>query len=212
MGIVSYYQKYKEFVSSINNGKPSKGILVKYAIKGVADYIVYGSTITDFFELSFYRKSNKEKRKYVTWRFHKRFIYNVDKPSSIKQYAVKDFMYQQLKTYVNRKQLYLDNCSYEDYKAFYTSVPQFLFKPNDGSCGDGIELIDRNNSDLNEYYSRIKEAKGTLDECIVQHHLLSELNPASVNTVRIFTFRICNTIYYILYRCRTTYRKRQFYR
>ena len=196
MSIKQYFKKFHSKLEKAEGKKPSIVSILKHAIEGVYDYFKYGSTITDYFELTFYNKTAKEKAEYVTWRFHKRFIYQADDANLIDKLAGKAAMYKETKEYVNRKQLDTKLCSYEEFEKYIKDVPKFFYKPNNESCGNGIQLIDVACMDAREVYDIITREPGILDEVIIQHHTMKELNTSSVNTVRVFTFRTNNNIYF----------------
>ena len=56
--IVLYYLKYKNNICKIEQGGVKLSSL-RCAFDGVFDYLVFGSTITDYFELSFWNKTFK---------------------------------------------------------------------------------------------------------------------------------------------------------
>lgn len=193
--IKTYLLKYE---NNIDRLKQSGVKLSKYkcAFVGVFDYLLFGSTITDYFELSFWNKGFNEKKRFATWRLHKRFIYEVDERDTIKRLSDKQNMYQCLHSFLKREQLYLTDSSYEEFISFCDRHEYFFTKPCDSSCGEGIEKINTNTDSLNGLYQRLKQEKTVLDTPIIQHHAMSELNQSSVNTLRIFTFRNNDCIYF----------------
>ena len=119
-----------------------------------------GSTITDYFELTFWKKSRKEKLDYITWKFHKEFIYKVDNPDKIEELSDKSVMYSKLGKFLNRKQFNIKDCTLNEFKKYIDEVPKFLYKPNDESCGEGIKIIDSKNENIEKLYLEImSEAK-----------------------------------------------------
>lgn len=157
---------------------------------GIWDYLIYGSTITDYFELSFYKKTHKEKRTYATWRHSKRLIQKADPQERLQWWRSKSNMYQAMQAFVKREQLFMPSCTYTGFCAFVEKHPQFLYKPDVESCGRGVELYDVEGQDLESLFQRLTASQGVLDELIVQHPDLCRICPKSVNTLRIFTLRI----------------------
>lgn len=65
-----------------------------------------------------------------------------------------------------------------------------LFKPMEGSSGQGIFKIERQEweNDFSSFFMRLKEkGHAILEELVVQHDALQSLNPSSVNTIRVAT-------------------------
>lgn len=197
--IKEYFAKFYKNLEMLEDTQERVGLLkvFKHAVCGTMDHFLYGSTITDYFELTFWNKSRKQKQEYMTWKYHKDFIYHVDDPGKIEQLASKDRMYQVLSKFVNRQQLDTGRCTYDEFLEFVSKTPQFFYKPNAESCGNGIRKYDVKSEKATEAFDEIKGLPaGTLDELIVQHHVLAELNPSSVNTIRIFTFRTDDSLYF----------------
>lgn len=157
---------------------------------------MYGSTITDYFELTFWRKRMLEKRKYATWRLHKRFIYEVDNIGDIQYLTNKNNMYNALRPFIKRDQLYTHEMDFRAFKEYIHTNPVFFLKPCENSCGEGIERIDASIQSEEALFERLSTEFAVLDSPICQHDYLSALNKSSVNTLRIFTFRNNNNIYF----------------
>lgn len=191
-----YISKFNSYIRNLERAgiKLSK---LRCAFDGVLDYLVYGSTITDYFELTFWNKSHKEKSKFATWRIHKRFIYEVDDNDLIEALRNKAEMYRRLNRFVNRDQLFTKNASFEEFEAFFSRHECFFYKPCDGSCGRGIEKIYTETGDIERLFQKINKEDAVLDTPIVQHKVMSSLNQSSVNTLRIFTFRNNDSIYFL---------------
>ena len=92
--------------------------------------------------------------------------------------------------HIGRAWLRLDeNCTPEDLQAFLKGRDAVLFKPLEGSSGQGIEKL---TSDMwqggADIYADLR-AKGDaiLEEIVVQHPDMASLCPTSVNTVRVAT-------------------------
>lgn len=68
--------------------------------------------------------------------------------------------------------------------SFVEKHEKTIMKPKNGSCGKGIFIFDKND------ISSAKIPKGyVVEEFINQHSELERLNPSSVNTLRVMTFK-----------------------
>lgn len=187
-----------KFYQNVNNLKMG-GVRVskcRCAIEGIFDFLKYGSTITDYFELSFWKKTAKDNARYATWRTHKRFIFEVDDKLEIEKFANKAVMYQRLSCFLKREQLYTKNMTEQEFIFFCDKHPVFFFKPSGNSCGNGIEKITATDQDLHNLFIRLKENDAVLDTPVIQHQAMASLNNKSVNTLRVFTFRNNGIIYF----------------
>lgn len=79
-------------------------------------------------------------------------------------------------------------CTFEEFDRTFAKSNRVIYKPVMGSCGKGItfyDLTDDNRKAVWEEMRQLPEA--VVEECVIQHHALSEMSPASVNTLRIVT-------------------------
>lgn len=182
--------KYNNLLVKLLGRKPSVFEFIRYAVDGIWDYIIYGSTITDYFELTFSQKNHKEKKEYATWRHAKKLILLADSKESSEFFAQKTNMYTHLQEFIKRDQLFTSMCSFQEFSAFTDKHQRFLYKPNRGSCGWGIVLWNVDNENKADLYKKAINAPAVLDELIVQNKSLQQLCDKSVNTIRIFTLRI----------------------
>lgn len=69
------------------------------------------------------------------------------------------------------------------------SNKKIVLKTKDGKCGKGVLIIQFNEFESQQHLTNYMVANGfdLLEEFIQQHHLLNQLSPSAVNTVRIFT-------------------------
>lgn len=188
--IADMIRKFNEYCQAHFGEDVSLWTKLFHTVKGVADYVLLGSTVTDYFELTFYKKSFSEKRKYMTFRDSNRFAKAFDDLDAGWNLSKKTELMTWLGKYLHREQMNASEMSREDFAAFVQRHPVFLFKPSTGSCGIGIEKADASMVPAEELFSRYVGQDGVLDECIVQHPAMEKLHPASVNTLRIFSVRI----------------------
>lgn len=75
--------------------------------------------------------------------------------------------------------------------AFIARHPTLILKPVDGLGGHGVEKVEAASiGDVDAFLSRALETRQfLLEECLTQHPELARLNPSSVNTLRLITFR-----------------------
>ena len=193
--IKSYVTKYERNVENLKVGGVNLS-KVRCALEGTLDYILFGSTITDYFELAFWKRSFYEKSQYATWRLHKRFIYEVDDSAVISKLSDKATMYLGLAPFIRRDQLFTRMTTIDKFKEFCSRHDTFFYKPCGNSCGDGIEKICVEKESIDTLFHRLTAENAVLDTPITQHGVMNTLNSGSVNTIRIFTFRNNDIIYF----------------
>lgn len=177
--------------------KPTARECIYYFGDFVKNYIIYGSSITDYFQLEFYHKKHEEKKKYHTYRFAKKFDYALDSRESLLHYNSKIVEYKELKKYFKREQLISDECTFDQFRGFVERHPVFFVKPDQAWSGSGIERIDSGKINIRTIYDEISKKKVVIDEPVKQHHLMEQLCPGSVNTIRIITAKVENEIFII---------------
>ena len=86
---------------------------------------------------------------------------------------------------VKRDFLYVPEGGREGFEAFLRRHDSFIVKPSCGTMGHGIEKLCTAGLDREAFYARCCGEKLLLEELIVQHPALAEINRDSVNTVRV---------------------------
>ncbi len=197
MKILIYLNKFSQFIKRCFGENAGITVYLSNAFKYVYSYWKYGTSISDYFELGYYNE-NPAKSQYATLRINSALVNTVDDNAVMHKYCDKYNMYSGIEPFLGRKVLFTKNISFDDFSSFTDKLSSFLYKPNFESCGRGIEKIEINENNKNEVWNQIKKyPEGVLDSFITQHHELSRLCPASVNTVRIFTAKVNDKIYYI---------------
>jgi hypothetical protein len=116
----------------------------------------------------------------------------------------KGLTYQHFKPYFYRDLVSVTpQSNISEYKVFGGNHPKFIVKPTFGNYGNGVQVIDTNNKDVELLFNQLKEEyqEGfTLEELIIQCEDLASFHPSSVNTVRLTTVRQSNGDIYIIHR------------
>ena len=90
------------------------------------NYINFRFTITDYFELTLYKKRYSEKKKYLSSKDNLYFSEYVDDKRRLKELCSKTEMYQLLKPYIKREQLYSQECTYDEFcYILQTNTPDY---------------------------------------------------------------------------------------
>lgn len=197
MKLKQYFAKYESKLELILDRKPTKIEWVWYAFRGIKDFLIYGSTITDYFELGFYQMKHAEKKTYYTQRFASKFDFDLDSVDSINEHNSKVLEYKLLKKYFKRDQLVSNECTFEEFREFCQKHPVFFFKPDEECCGYGIEKLRADEGNMQELYEKVRKIKAVLDEPVIQHPEMERLCPGSINTVRVISAKVDGRIHII---------------
>lgn len=91
---------------------------------------------------------------------------------------------------VTRKWISVDDVSVDVFKQFCLSLGEVLVKPEVGTQGKGVFKISiTNEQEAISLFNEINGKQYLVEEIVQQHKLLSDLNPSSVNTIRVCSVR-----------------------
>ena len=185
----TFLTNFKEMVDKID------GNFLILLFSFMKDRMKYHMTMVDYFELTFYKKTNKEKAEYLTTIQQRDFAYAVDDVKQGRLFTHKTNLYLLFKEQMGRQQLFTESMTKELFLDFTKNHNPFLFKPDFNWCGQGIRKIDINEyENVDDLFNELKNEKGVLDEILVQHTQMSQLNPCTLNSIRVFSFRINNEV------------------
>ena len=157
----------------------------------------YGAGYYDYVMFGFYQMNGKQRNTYLTRVRNKKVCEMMNDYSFAEEFDDKLRFNQRFAKYLHRRTLNGETCSQEEFDAFLEGQSSFFAKPNHGSCGNGIEKIkvdDFSNSKEILNYIRSKKLS-ILEEVLQQHADMSRLHPQSVNSIRIVTDLVDNTIH-----------------
>ena len=180
-----------EFLSYMKEYLPKRSTL-KTLFLGIDYYwclIRYGATVCDYFEYQFWKKRSCERAEYAT----KRKAQNIQNFFNVgdKEIVIdKKKFNKKFSRFRNIGNFYFDEGDVNDFWNFVQKYNyNVIAKPFMGASGIGI--FKPNVSTFEEaskiYDELIKTDNYFIEEVFVQDGILGEVNPASVNTLRIYT-------------------------
>lgn len=173
----------------------------RLARKIVWNKILYHFEADGFFYFHLENRSCKEKKKYIADCDHEEYAWKMNSDPE-KRHILDDKMetYKVYGKFYKRDVCFVP-CSSDGKRIlaeFVNKHPKFIAKTLDGSCGQGIAVFD-----LKDYASDEELCSAVFDkywddflveELVIQSGEMAKLNPSSVNTVRIHTFRVADRI------------------
>ena len=153
--------------------------------------IIYGVNPEYYVAMELYRKRPAEIRKYMGTVQSRKIMRKMLKTSDMAEHRTIgnklcfDEFYGAA-GFVKRDFLGTEKASEDEIRAFIERHGEVLKKPIYESGGSGIELLRREDMS-DELLKELKRRAYVLEERIVQHHLLNEINPSCVNSVRVVT-------------------------
>lgn len=155
-------------------------------------YIRIRPEIEEFRVLQLYKYSGAELSKFLTMKQLSALQKKLNTDATAQEKAAlynKQSFNDIFRDFIHRDWLYLPDSSEEVIRAFFTRNAKSLLKPTGGCQGDGIQLLDADQLDMDAFLREHRNDDSVLEAFILQHPAMAELNPSSVNTVRIITAR-----------------------
>lgn len=191
MGMLEYalgagYRRFYDNLSRVaaQTGKKRLPMMIDAACCAV----IYGSGLTDYLNYEFYRRSGRERRRYVTIRTQDRFYRKVSPPQFKTVFTVKPNFLRAFSAYTRRSFFDPAEGDVEALSRFLAENEVFMEKPIDGLGGHGVRKVSAAEvGDAAEYRRRLEENRLFVEQYIRQHESLAALCLRSVNTLRIVT-------------------------
>ena len=90
--------------------------------------------------------------------------------------------------YCHRRWLYMPDATFKQFADLVSST-KCIAKPHDGSLGQGVEIIDKQDGpQLKELYDKLVQDKMVVEEYLRGCTAIQAFHPSSLNTVRFITF------------------------
>lgn len=180
---------FKNFFKTINDvAKETKKTKVTIFFDIVNCGLKYEAGYVDYKLFEMYNMTKEERKTVITRGINNKLIKKYNNPNEMKYFSSKIKFNQKFSKYINRDWLEINN-NYQDFEKFCHKYKTIIVKPDNASCGSGVEKIDTTKKDLKKLYSTLLENKQILiEEEAGQCEELSKLHPYSINTIRIVTF------------------------
>lgn len=157
----------------------------------------YGAGYYDYAMFGFYAMNGKQRNTYLTRVRNKKVFELMNDYSIGNEFDDKLRFNARFSEFIGRKYLDGENCSLAEFEEFIQGQESIFAKPNHGDCGRGIEKLkvaDFANAEAMLQYVREKKL-AILEHCIRQHPQMAKLNPSSVNSLRIVTDVVDDTVH-----------------
>lgn len=148
----------------------------------------YQAGYMDYALFEMYALNKAQRKTVVTRGINNSFIKRFNSPAYTDEINDKIKFANNFSDFMHRDWLDLSLATDDEFNKFIDKHSVFMAKPVAGMCGKGIEKINVNNFDKATLGSYLKEKNlMLLEECVVQHPVMTELHPHSVNTCRVIT-------------------------
>ena len=201
----TYYEHFHKYIHTWKyvypRFNPGKHTQLYYKL----DYYVSklfcpGLDSMDYFRYEFYNNSLDKKKTFITEGGIAAMDKKLNGRNDQKKYrdilSDKSSFNIMFSEFINRNWVTSENLSFKDFRVFVLANKYVIVKPIDGVGGAGIykKRIQTEN-DIIDFYEEVKDRKVIIEEVISQSNELRDLNPSSVNTVRICSVEKDNQIF-----------------
>ncbi len=153
--------------------------------------LAYGCGYKDYLLYEFYSLTREQRKTYITRGINNNFVKKLNNASSYRKFDNKNEFLKIFEAYIGRKWLFTQGLNFEEFEKFVAKKKEIIIKPNNGSCGVDVEKITikeyKSVKDLYDYI--MKKSPMIIEEVIEQHEDINDINPYSVNTMRITTIK-----------------------
>lgn len=160
---------------------------------------ILGFKFYEYFGYGFEKKSIKKRTEFISESYRLNYFRRLNKnKSEVDHLDNKYTSYQRLKGFYRRDIIFISDDYHKDrFKEFCMKHNKFIVKPDKGSFGQGIKVV--NLSDYENYeelFLQLRKEKPFFicEELIIQKKYLAEFHANSVNTMRVFTYNNKNNV------------------
>ena len=157
----------------------------------------YGAGYYDYVMFGFYDMNGRQRDTYLTRVRNKKVCETLNDYRYAEEFDDKLRFNARFSSYLHRAWLNGETATEEEFSAFLQGQEAIFAKPNHGSCGNGVEKLKvADFADPAAMLSYVREKKlVVLEHALPQHPDMARLHPQSVNTMRIVTDLVGDTIH-----------------
>lgn len=158
----------------------------------ISSYFLYDATPAEYFLFDFPNCNHQRRKSFLTLK-HKdeMMISKVGMGYNWDILEDKEMFYEKFKEYFRRDVCFIkESKDLSQFKNILSKHSKCIAKPINGQCGKGVKVIDLAKVlDIDTLFSdMLKQGKWIVEEFLYSDLAISQLNPSSLNTVRIPSF------------------------
>lgn len=157
----------------------------------------YGAGHHDYVMFGFYDMNGRQRNTYLTRIRNKKVCETLNDYTFVNEFDDKNRFNERFSEFLLRKTVNTEACTLEEFKAFLEGLDIIFAKPNHSDSGKGIEKIKvADHPDAEELLQYLRGKKLSIaEEAIRQHPDMARLHPSSVNSLRIVTDFVDDTVH-----------------
>lgn len=138
----------------------------------------------DYKLLEMYNLNNDERKTYITRGISNKYVKKYNQKEYMHLFSNKDEFNEKFKNFIKRDWIVLTDKNADEFNKFIKNKKIIIAKPINGTHGHGVKKI---KPDQNTYQQLINEKLLLVEEVVEQIKELNDLNPSSVNTIRVLS-------------------------
>lgn len=157
----------------------------------------YGAGYYDYVMFGFYDMTGKQRNTYLTRVRNKKVCELMNQEGFGEEFDDKLRFNVRFADFLGRRTLNAQTATADELSTFLKGLDSFFAKPDHGTCGNGIEKLKTADYPEPEKLLTYLKERGlnVLEEPLSQHPEMARLHPQSVNTMRIVTDRVGDTVH-----------------
>ncbi|MFS0645396.1 sugar-transfer associated ATP-grasp domain-containing protein [Siminovitchia sp. 179-K 8D1 HS] len=185
---ISKVKKLWNGIDTYINPKLNWFIKASITLDFLTTVLLYGAGVNDYFQYKLYKRRHSARKDFVVYKKRMKIVKTFNDESDRNIFNSKERFNKVFKDYIGREWLSVKDSNLALFEEFTERVPKFIVKPNEGSHGKGIRVIEVENiKDKESLYEELKKEEVLIEELIIQHDELATFNPTSVNSLRVVT-------------------------
>lgn len=184
--------KWKNVKEKFEPNKSKAWEVLHYIDYLISKIICPGLDAMDYYRYEFYNLTWKKRKNFITegqvLKLNNFFNGSPESKKIINKFKNKDEFNLLFSKYIGRKWIKSFGVKKEEIEKFCEDLKKVIIKPLDGGGGKGIKIININSKeDVDNLFLTISDKNYLIEEVVKQHKILSDLNPSSVNTIRVYS-------------------------
>lgn len=189
MNVSSFYHRYLTLFHLYSDRKDGFHLLLYFADYCIS-YIVYGTSLNDYFAFGFYKLRPNGRNEYITYRRYHKILNKCNKKEYLKFFRDKSLFNQRYKKYLHRETKDVSQMTEEQFVGFVEEHKEVFVKEVRGFRGKSVWFYQSCEIDAKALCRQLKEDQDRhyiVESKLIQCEALSSFHPASVNSIRIVT-------------------------
>ncbi len=160
-----------------------------YWIDYLTDFVIYGTSLNDYFAYGFYKLKPNGKNEWITYRRYHKIQDLLNDKNDIDILRDKSKFNVRFSEFVKRESCVFSEMTVDEFKSFFAKHHTVFVKDTQSYRGRGISSYTDGDIDLDKLYKELQETKSVylLEPKIKEIKSLEDFHPWSINTIRIVT-------------------------